>query len=445
MPDVVKGRPEVQLDSTAPDYRRNYALGLANGMLAQLGNSILHPQLVLAAFVYDQTRSNLLVGLLTALSVAGHRLPQLYVSSLIEHRERKKRSYVMASLMRLAALIALAGAMLLIRSQGGWLPMGLFFLAYVAFRTAQGSASLPFLDIMARTIGPSRVGGFFALRHFLGGVMALLGGFFLVQPVLSYVSSPLSYALLTLLAAGTLTVAWSAVFMVLEPANPDPPKRRGLRQSFAAGRRMLKEQANYRILLYLRVLGHMNGLALVFYVPYGVEKLGVAGISGILLGLISASRMASSLVWGRVSNRRGNRLCLVIAGLFFVLSPTAALAAPLVPDVFQWAVPGTGATLDLPLLLYLLALFCFGFAQQANLIGTQAFTLESAPPERRPSYMAFLNTVTIPMTFLPALAGVLVAADVMGLSTLFGLVAVSGLLTLALSLRLAEVRRAPAG
>jgi hypothetical protein len=76
------------------------------------------------------------------------------------------------------------------------------------------------------------------------------------------------------------------------------------------------------------------------------------------------------------------------------------------------------------------------------MIGTTAFVLESAPEGRRPSYFAFLNTVTFPMTFLPALAGVLVGVGLLGLDALFGCVVVSGLLTLLLTLRLTEVRAA---
>jgi MFS family permease len=421
-------------------FKRNYRLGLVNGTLARLGNSILHPQLVLAAFVYDQTRSKLLVGLLTAVSVAAHKLPQLYVSSLIEHRERKKLYYVVASVVRFASLLLMAAAILLAGQTSLWWPLALFFVVYCVFRTAQGSASLPFLDIMAGSIGPSRMGGLFGVRHFLGGGMALLGGFLIVQPLLDRVASPASYALLTLVAAVALGLAWCMFLLVRESPNPDPPKRRAVWEVFVAGLRLLRDDANYRRLFYLRVLGYMNGLLLVFYVPYGVEKVGVVGLSGIFLGLFEGSRLVSSRVWGRIGSARGNRLCLVLAGLFFAVSPAAALAAPRAPELFRWAVPATSVQLDFGVVLFLLALCCYGFALQASIIGMLAFTIESAPAERRPSYVAFLNTATFPLAFLSGVVGLLVGLKLISLTALFVVVAASGLLTLLTALRLREVR-----
>ncbi|MHC4479799.1 MAG: MFS transporter [Planctomycetota bacterium] len=423
-------------------YGRNYFLVLFNGTLARLGNSLIDPHLVLAAFVYGQTRSSLLVGVLTALGVAGHRLPQLYVSSLIEHHKRKKRFYIGASVVRVALLLAIIATMLLCGRNGHWLVMAAFFAVYFVFRAAQGCASIPFLDILTGAIGPSRIGGFFAVRHFLGGGVTLLAGLFLVQPILDHVPEPSSYAILTGVAVVVLAAAWGSFALFHEKANDAPPEARNLRESFADGRRTLRCEPNYRKLLWLRLLAHVNGLILVFYVPYGVEKLGAVGISGVFLGCVSGSRLISSLLWGRVSNRKGNRLCLIFAGLFFALNPLAALLAPRLPEAFRWTIPATSVSLDLPLLVYLLALACFGFAQQANMIGTTAFVLESAPEGRRPSYFAFLNTVTFPMTFLPALAGVLVGVGLLGLDALFGCVVVSGLLTLLLTLRLTEVRAA---
>jgi len=424
-------------------YRRNFALGLINGTFGQLGNNILHPHLVLSALVYDQTRSTALVGLLVALSMAGHRLPQLYVSSLIEHRERKKFFYVGASVVRLLALCVMAGVLFATAVVEGWWPLAAFLAAYFVFRVAQGCASVPFFDILAEGIGPARVGSFFGLRHFLGSTVVLVCGFLVIQPVEGAIPAPISYAVLTLIAIGVLAVSWGAFAMFHEHENISPPQRRSAREVLAAGSRLLGRDSNYRGILILLVLAHVNGLALTFYVPYGVERLEVAGVSGILLGFMSASRMASSLVWGRVSRRKGNRPCLVIAGALFVFSSLAILAAPRLPGLFRWPLPFTEVELDLPLLVYFLALFSFGMALQAHMIGQTGFIVESAPENRRPSYIGFLNTVTFPMTFLSVVAGLLVDCRGITLDTLVGIVAASGALTLVFALRLREVRDQP--
>jgi len=420
--------------------RRNYYLGLLNGMFANLGNRILSPQLVLTAFVYDLTGSNFLAGLLNSLSMAGQRFPQIYMSSLIEHRENRKRFYVAASVVRIVLLALMAGTIFLTGAGFGVWAMVAFFVVYFAFRSAQGCASIPFWDVLAGTVGPTRVGGFLGQRHFLGNAVTMLVAPLVVQPVLSAVEAPTNYLILTLIALGVMGLGWTAFCFVHEVRTAEPPRRRGVRESLSAGWKRVRREPNYRGLLVLRVLAHVNGLTFAFYIPYGVERLGVAGISGIFLSFISGARLVSSLVWGSVSNRKGNRLCLLFAAALFALNPVAALAAPHLPHVFDWAMPFTEVRLDLPLLAYLVSLCCFGFAQQANIIGTTGFVLETAPRGRRPSYMAFLNTVTFPMTFMPLLAGGLIAVGTFGLDSVFWIAGVSGVLTFVSTFLLTEVR-----
>ncbi len=54
--------------------------------------------------------------------------------------------------------------------------------------------------------------------------------------------------------------------------------------------------------------------------------------------------------------------------------------------------------------------------------------------------MAFLNTVTFPMTFLPLVAGVLITAGAFSPDSVFWIAGASGVLTLLFTLRLTEVR-----
>ena len=68
------------------------------------------------------------------------------------------------------------------------------------------------------------------------------------------------------------------------------------------------------------------------------------------------------------------------------------------------------------------------------------FSDESAPQHRRPSYIAFLNTLVFPLTFLPVLAGALVGDKPLRFDMLFAAIATCGLLTFLCALRLAEVR-----
>jgi len=422
--------------------RRNYVLGVGNGVLVRLGMSFINTNLVLAAFVYDVTGSLPLVGLMTTLWAAGRMWPQLYLSSLVEHRPRKKPFYLFASVSRIVLLLGLIAVVFLSSHVGGAGVLIPFFVLLFLFSSAQGCSIPPFMDMVGQTVAPMRRGGFFAFRGLLGGILAFTAGFLVTQPILHRVPTPANYGLLLILGLVCMASAWTMFAFVRETETDNARQRRGFRQIVASGRRMLARSRNYRGLVALRMLFRVVMLGLAFYVPYGVERLGTAGLSGIFVGCIMISRVAAGLIWSRAIGRKGNRVCLIWAGTFFCLSPLAALLAPSLPTAFQWQLPNTAVTLDLPLTAYLLALCLFGLGQEAAIIGMSAFTLSAAPADRRPSYVAFLNTVVFPFTFLPVLAGVLIGDHTSRLPILFGVIALGGFCYVLTAARLTEARDA---
>jgi hypothetical protein len=73
-----------------------------------------------------------------------------------------------------------------------------------------------------------------------------------------------------------------------------------------------------------------------------------------------------------------------------------------VPDLALWTARVSGLALSVPLGVHIPALALFGFAHQAAIVARNAVGAEIAPDDRRPSYIAFLNAVSLPMAFLPA-------------------------------------------
>ena len=419
---------------------RNYALGVVNGTFARLGMGLIHPYLVLSAFVYDQTKSNLLVGLVATLSTAGLMWPQLYISSRIEHLPRKKPIYILATVLRIVTLGIVVATMFLTRAVDSSWVLVAFFVAYFVYRTGQGCGHPVYLDLIGQSVAPTRLGSFFAYRGLLGGGLSFVAGFVVVQPILHAIPSPTSYAVLGAIAFVVMSCGWTAFAFVHEVEELNPPKKRDFRQTAVDAGSLVWRDANYRLLLSIRILLRFDLLALAFYVPYGVERLGAEKMSGVFVGCMALSRLTSTLIWGKMSDRKGNRLCLICAAVLLTSSPATALVASRLPAAFQWTLPFASTPLDLPITVYIAALCTVGFGLEAAVIGLNAFMLESAPPERRPSYIAFVNTMSFPFTFLPALAGLLVGSNAQRLDILLAIVCFTGALTLWAVWRLTEVR-----
>jgi hypothetical protein len=492
-PDPAEQAP---LHKTSGAAGRNYALGTLNGVIGAVSMDFLHPELILAGLVMALTGSYQLVALVSIINKAGALVPQLYVGSVLEHRERKRPFFVGLIFIRLASVVALLGAIRLMAG-GAAGPLAAFYAAYLVWCLGGGAGHVIFLDMVGRLIPMGRVGSFFGIREFWGGILALVAGWLVIQPILdsnraivaqdraaevrpagpapaapaaaapaarvgrpaARVAAPLArravadnYFLLAA-AGGALSVLAMAL-LALCREQPGPHARRAatLLESLRRGVGWLRQDPDYRAYLWLRIAFRITYLALAFFIPYGVARLtytahplGVVALGGIMLAAIKASRVVSSVLWGRVVDRAGDRTCLVWTGVCFALGPVLMLGAPHLPAAFAVRLPLTRVVLDLPLCVYLSALMALGAAIQGSIIGGNRFLIASAPPHRRITYVGFLNTVTSPLTLLPALAAVV--AETFGVTVLFAAIAGGGVLHLFWALRLSPDRptHAPAG
>jgi hypothetical protein len=434
--------------------RRNYMLGILNGTLGTVAYDFIHPDLILAGLVFALARpvygeewAFFLVSVLSIINKGGSLLPQLYVSSMLEHRPKKRPFYGLLTVIRAAGTALLLVSMWLLASHVHWTTLTLFFGAFLIIAVCMGAGHVITLDMFGRMIRMDRIGAFLGTREFWGGAFSFVAGLFIVQPILNRGQGGDNAALASSyfwlgVIGGTLTIiAMLALLACHEEAGPRAKRRTTLMESLIRGWRWLKRNRNYRAYFWLRVAFRINDLSMTFFIPYGATKLKTAGdtagvvvLGGLLVATFKISRVCSSALWGWTVDRYGDRATLVWTGVCFVLAPLLALAAPLMPATFGVTFPGTKVILDLPLAVYLLALAAIGTAYQGSIIGGNRFLIGRAPPRRRLSYIGFLNTITSPLTFLP-LVGAAVAAH-WGVTTLFVAIIGGGLLYLVWAVRI---------
>lgn len=408
-----------------PYAQRNYVLAVINGAMGNLSDSFLNPQLILAAFLYLLTHSKALVGLLMIVETAGQMWPQLFVSRYIEHWPRKQPFYIGATSLRIAGLLTLMASMWLMGDsvhRGLPLPswtLWLFFLGRFMHRSGDGATLLVFLDIVGQSIDERRRGRLFASRGFFGDALAMAAGPMLVQPILRHFTAPSNYLLLSAIGAAILVFGWTIFCFIRERPNENPIQERTFKEVLADGVDLLRSDPMYRRLLVYRMLVRVATLTLAFYVPFGTDLLGAAGLGGLFVGLLGAARLVSAPIWGHVCDRFGSKVCLTGASLGYMAAPILALVSVHLPGVFSIPLPWGHVTLTLRLAVFLLALVVFGLGQRADFIADSSFLLEHAPADRRCSYQAFLSLVTFPMTLLPGLAGWLADQPWCGLERLF--------------------------
>jgi MFS family permease len=391
--------------------------------------------LVLALLVRQLGASLALVGLLPALQSGGYLLPQLLVSGSIQAMPYKLWLYRRAAFARVALFIVM---LVVIFSSDKILPqisLGLIVLSYSLFNLGGGTSTLAFQDVVAKIVPPRRRGSFFGTRQLVGGLLT----FAFVGPLVGWllgvaspVGFPANFGLLCLLGLVFMCGGLLSFALVDEPpqARPGPRMRviEGLRRAPA----ILRSNSNYRWFIIARMLTRAGQIAEPFYIIYASEALGLpASVAGIYLAVRAIAGALSNLLWGRLSDRRGNRALVLASAVLAMLPPFLALAGPALAQVFALGSAGQ-------LLAIGLVFLASGVANDGSMLAGNTYLLEVVPEGERPTYMGLANTTLGLVTFLPVLGGVLVTW--LGYGGTFAIALAFAMLGVLASLRLTEVR-----
>jgi MFS family permease len=413
--------------------RTNYRLGVANGVLFAFGDSLTSAGLVLALLVRQLGGSLALVGLLPALQSGGFLLPQLLVGGQLQAMTYKLPLYRRAAVVRLSTFLVLT----LVVFAAGLIPpslsLWLIILCYMVFNLGGGTSTLAFQDVVAKIIPARRRGSFFGARQLMGGLLTFAVAGPLVRWLLGEggpLPFPHNFGVLCVLGLLFYTAGLYAFTVVQEPPQTRPATRLRMVEGLRRAPAILREHPNYRWFIVSRMLTRGGQIAEPFYLLYATEALGLpTSVAGVYLAVRAIAGALSNLLWGRVSERHGNRRLLLIAGALLALIPALALLAPALAGLL-W--PGAGGLTAAMGLVFLVS----GIANDGSNIAGMTYLLEIVPEAERPTYIGLANTTLGLVTFLPVLGGWLVA--LIGYAGIFGAGLGFALLGLAASLPLTE-------
>ena len=393
----------------------------------RMSMTFIDTQTVLSVFALRLTGSNFFVGLAESIKPAGWMWPQLLMSTLLEHRPRKMPFYVLGVSLRVASWLAVVLCTLFIGSRNGTLLAATFFCFYAAAASAGGISGIPYLDIISKAIPPQRRARFFSMRFFFGGVFGVFIGFF-VKYVLSDKSGlgfPNNYALLFGCTTVT-TLATLIVFpMIREPIHRVQTKRKSFWKHLKQGPHFLRTDRHYRRFMLFRVFSRFASVSMPFYAPYVLQQLEMPdSTSGSFLSVIALSGLISNVLWGYIGEKYGIRWVLIATAALACVAPFVAIASPFLPP--QWQV-----------LFYFLIFVINSAMYNGTIIGFMTYMLNISPPLNRPTYVGFMNTVLVPLTFVSALGGIV--AEWIGYQGVFVIALGMGFLAFFTATRLEDV------
>ena len=415
-------------ETLPPHYRWNFAILMLEFISFGVGFGFYSPTSVLPAFARQLTDSAPVIGLVGTIFSGGWMIPQLLTARLINDKPHKK-PYIYIGILGRVMLWVIALALWAGLARFPTAMLILFYVCLTLFAVADGVASVPWFDIMARTIPMRRRGRLIGTAQSISG-LAGIGVGALVALILNRRPFPTNYLLLFVLASVTLIPSSIGITLLREP-EPVTTGRQMKKQTKGDWWRPLIVDPALRRLMICRILFGALGMATPFYVLHAADELHLP--EGIIGGFVMAQALAgvaSSALMGLVSERWGPRYVIRIGTAASVTGPLFALVVHLVGGA--WLVQA-----------YPLVYVGLGVMNSTIMLGFSNYLMEIAPDANRPSYIGLCNTIVGVTAVAPTLGGWLLAST--SYTTLFGLTALIVAIGFLLSLGLKPAQASTAG
>lgn len=420
-------------DALSPESRRTFWLLVGNGAIVTMGSVFYSFETVMAGLAFELTGSTLLVGLLVTVATSGWFWPQLIVGSRIQHLPEKMPAYRLSAVLRVSGVSSMIAATWLLSDRGEvlyWAILGCTTL----FAVGGGICVIPFMDILAKSIPVSHRPMLMAYRQSIGGALGCLAGLATVY-ILSEESGlnyPANYLTLFIVGGAINSIAYYCVVAVREPVeavNPEPQTFGGF---LAGGVKVFREDRDFRHYYYFRVCLYLGYMSQSLLVPFAMDRFNTPlEATGLFAAGVALTGGVFSLLWGRIARRIGEvglfPLVSLLAFLPFAFMACIALfprhspMAQAIGPHFHWVV---------------LAVFaCLTAARQGIDMAGSLYLLAMPPATLRPTYFAFMNSMSAPLMLSPILAGWLAGSASFSIAFALSALSTLGMIAVSLTLR----------
>ena len=426
-------RLAVEEEVLPPDYAWNARAFALDISMFTVGMNFASATTVIPSLIAKLSDSALVVGLAGALTSGAWLLPQLFVASAIARLPRKRPLVVRTAWLTRPVFLLIALAIGLCGRRWPTVTLGIVLAGITIFYFFDAIVSVPWFDLLGKTIPARRRGRVLGISEILGGLGGIGAGF-VVRFILSEDSPwsfPTNYALLFGAAALFFLLSAVGLTLIREPQSPPQDKPMpSMREALGLLPRILAQDRPFLRLVIVRILAGFATLAGAFYILYATQELNLSlEATGAFLSAQVVGSLTTGLLMSGLQDRLGPLVHLRV--MLAMMSMPPLLALGMGPLYRLW---GSGV-----LYPYLLIYFFLGLSTSS--IGWPYFNwiLEYADEVRRPFYIGLLNTLGAVTMLAPTLGGWVVSA--VSYSAAFALGVAFALLGLLLTLTLPSTRR----
>jgi len=383
--------------------RKNFAVYIWHGIFLSLASNFSDIHTIIPSMLIKAGGNAILLGLLTAIMVGGSGLMQIVFAGFISNKAHKKKSLLLGINLRIVALFFLGLLLIYSASLSNFLLISLIFLLISIFSFSGSYASIPYVDILGKSIFPEKRKKFFSVKQTISSVGIFFSAL-LVRGLLKMFPYPDNYGIL-FLGAGLLLFIASLGFWKIEEFGT----KKGNKQSFATYFRKIPGEIsqNSNLKNYLFIINNLGlGFSFVpFMILFAKKNFGLTynTIGNILLFKITGMLITGFILYKRSENFEYKKL------LYF--SFFLGISLPILSLIFSDN-----------LLIYQFIFLLSGVFITTYKIATSGILVEISNNENRAVYTGISGAGSILPTFFPLIAGILIA--VLGYTVSFVLISI---------------------
>ncbi|MCW8893955.1 MAG: MFS transporter [Deltaproteobacteria bacterium] len=371
--------------------QRNYYAFLWHATFLALTVAFTEINTVLPSLVVNAGGGTVAIGLLTAIMVGTPIIGQLLFASYL-HLQPRKRGFLLLGIgLRVVALAAVAGVLLVAEIFSPQTLIVLVFALMFVFSISGTFAGVSYTDILGKSLAAEQRGQFFVSRQFLTSLAFLISAP-ASRWILGSFDYPLNYSWMFGLAAGLLLVAAFGFWAIDEPVAAPSTEVHSFFEVIKAIPRHLKDDRTlFRYILLVNLTGF--GLTLMpFYVAYASQHYGLSGEQvGTYLLVQIVGMILSNFVWAKLVKGFGFRGvirgCIVCGALL-----------PLLVLLLS----------GMPLPIFLSVFFLMGVAISARKIAFDGLLIEITTNTNRALYKGIVGATSLTTALFPLIAGTII-------------------------------------
>ena len=383
MPDI----PE--LDSYKP---KNFWCNVADGALFFGAMAMVPINILIPAFVKKYTDSPFIINLVPALFILGITAPQILSARHVEALAFRKRLMLITGVVQRLPWLLMAVAVFLFGDRAGPLPLVLFFAFFVVFAIATGINIPAWLDLFGKLV-PVRLRGRCMAYRQLGGLAIGVGGAYLARLILKHIAFPHDYALLFFLFFLLTSASWIALLFLDEHASREVRAKVRLAEYIRGLPYLFRRDRNFARFVIASSIFSLAAMEGGLVAAFGIDRFDLHEKDYILANISmigSGVGIATVLLFGRIGDRFGHKINMLLASAFVITGMAMVLGAE-------------------GLVLYTAGFVLINLSLTIGGVSKGALTLEFGTDAQRPTYISLKNTITAGFGFLAPLLGAYLA------------------------------------